>query len=46
MMNNLILGLLAETFIHSGIGCNEGAIDLPSIRLFIMWSPCNSNPSP
>lgn len=32
MMNNLILGLLAETFIHSGIGCNEGAIDLPAAR--------------
>ncbi len=31
-MNNLILGLLAETFIHSGIGRNEGAIDLPVAR--------------
>ncbi len=31
-MNNMILGLLAETFIHSGIGRNEGAIDLPVAR--------------
>ena len=32
IMNNLTLGLLAETFIHSGIGSNEGAIDLPAAR--------------
>jgi CRISPR-associated protein Cmr4 len=32
IMSNLILGMLAETFIHSGIGRNEGAIDLPAAR--------------
>lgn len=31
-MSNLILGMLAETFIHSGIGRTEGAIDLPVAR--------------
>lgn len=31
-MSNVILGLLAETFIHSGIGHTEGAIDLPVAR--------------
>ncbi len=31
-MTTLILGLLAETFIHSGTGQNEGAIDLPVAR--------------
>ena len=31
-MSNIILGLLAETFIHSGTGRNEGAIDLPVAR--------------
>ncbi len=31
-MNHIMLGLLAETFIHSGIGRNEGAIDLPVAR--------------
>ncbi len=31
-MSNIILGLLAETFIHSGIGRTEGAIDLPVAR--------------
>ena len=31
-MTNLVLGLLAETFIHSGTGRNEGAIDLPAAR--------------
>jgi len=31
-MSNLLLGLLAETFIHSGSGRNEGAIDLPVVR--------------
>ena len=31
-MENLFLGLLAETFIHSGAGSNEGAIDLPVAR--------------
>ncbi|PUB72159.1 MAG: type III-B CRISPR module RAMP protein Cmr4 [gamma proteobacterium symbiont of Ctena orbiculata] len=31
-MRNLILGLLAETFIHSGVGRTEGAIDLPVAR--------------
>ncbi len=31
-MKNIVLGLLAETFIHPGIGRNEGAIDLPVAR--------------
>ena len=31
-MSDAIIGLLAETFIHSGIGRNEGAIDLPVAR--------------
>ncbi len=31
-MSNIVLGLLAETFIHSGTGRNEGAIDLPVAR--------------
>lgn len=31
-LKNLMLGLLAETFIHSGAGSNEGAIDLPVAR--------------
>lgn len=31
-MSNMIVGLLAETFIHSGAGQNEGAIDLPVAR--------------
>lgn len=31
-MSNIVLSLLAETFIHSGTGRNEGAIDLPVAR--------------
>ena len=31
-MNHLLLGLLAETSIHPGVGRNEGAIDLPVAR--------------
>lgn len=31
-MNQVIFGLLAETFIHPGSGQNEGAIDLPVAR--------------
>jgi CRISPR-associated protein Cmr4 len=31
-MSTLILGLLAETFIHPGIGRSSGAIDLPVAR--------------
>jgi len=31
-MNNTILGLLAETHIHAGIGRTMGAIDLPVSR--------------
>jgi len=31
-MQNIILGMLAETFIHSGSGRTEGAIDLPVAR--------------
>ncbi len=31
-MSNIMMGLLAETFIHSGIGRTEGAIDLPVAR--------------
>ena len=31
-MNHLLVGLLAETHIHPGIGQNEGAIDLPVAR--------------
>jgi CRISPR-associated protein Cmr4 len=31
-MNGMILGLLAETFLHPGSGQNEGAIDLPVAR--------------
>ncbi len=31
-MSRMILGLLAETFVHPGSGQNEGAIDLPVAR--------------
>lgn len=31
-MGNVLLGLLAETFIHAGAGSNKGAIDLPAAR--------------
>lgn len=31
-MAHMILGLLAESFIHPGMGSNEGAIDLPVTR--------------
>ncbi len=31
-MRSMIIGLLAETFIHPGVGSNEGAIDLPVAR--------------
>lgn len=31
-MQNAVLGLLAETFIHPGSGSSEGAIDLPVAR--------------
>jgi len=31
-MKNVVMGLLAETFVHPGIGRNEGAIDLPVAR--------------
>ena len=31
-MGSILVGLLAETFIHSGAGSNEGAIDLPVAR--------------
>jgi len=31
-MNSVVIGLLAETFVHPGSGQNEGAIDLPVAR--------------
>ncbi|MFB6271711.1 MAG: type III-B CRISPR module RAMP protein Cmr4 [Salinibacter sp.] len=31
-MNSVLIGLLAETFVHPGRGQNEGAIDLPVAR--------------
>ncbi len=38
-MTNLLVGMLAETFVHPGIGQNEGAIDLPVAREAITGYP-------